>query len=394
MTIHYDFDEIIDRQESDCVKWHYFDKGVLPMWVADMDFRSPEPVIRALQERVRHGVYGYPELSTHNTDLICHLKDRIVERMASRYRWFISEDDIFLLPGVVTGFNLACHALAVPDKAVYVQTPVYHPILHAGKETGCLSQEMELTYEPTQGYSVDLDLFKSNLNPQTRLFILCNPHNPVGKVFRKNELLEVAEICLERGITICSDEIHCDLIFSGHEHIPIASLDPAIARNTITLMAPSKTFNLAGLQCSFAIVQNSELRQTFLNARKGLVPWVNLFGLQAALAAYAEGGEWFTQLMVYLEANRDYLVSFVQENLPGVRMIAPEGTYLAWLDCREAGIEGSPYQFFLEEARVGFNDGEVFGKGGGGFVRMNFGCPRALLVEGLERMKHALEKIQ
>ena len=291
-------------------------------------------------------------------------------------------------------YNLACHALASPDGGVFVQTPVYHPMLHAAKETGCISQEMELTRQPDGSYSVDWDAFEAALSPQTRLFLLCNPHNPVGKVYRSEDLKRMAEICLERGVTICSDEIHCDLVFSGEKHTPIASLDPEIAQNSITLMAPSKTFNLAGLQCSFAIIPNPELRKRYLDSKKGLVSWVNLMGLQAALAAYQEGGDWLAQLMVYLEANRDYLVQYVRENLPGISIGVPQGTYLAWLDCREAGIEGEPGKFFLEKGRVGFNEGAIFGKGGEGFVRLNFGCPRSLLVEGLLRMKTALQTMR
>lgn len=392
MPIKYNFDELVDREDSDCIKWHYFEAEVLPMWVADMDFRSPEPVIQALRERVEHGVFGYPESGTRNTNLMGELSQILVDRMADVYRWNIETQDIIFLPGVVTGFNLACHALASPHGGVFVQTPVYHPMLHAAAETGNISQEMELTLDPDGTYSVDWDLFEQSMDERTRIFILCNPHNPVGKVFKRDELLRAAEICLRRGITICSDEIHSDLAFNGFRHVPIASLDPEIAQNTITLMAPSKTFNLAGLQCSFAIVQNPDLRQQLMSARKGLVPWVNLMGLNAALAAYRDGWEWHSQLMGYLEANRDYLVDFVGQNLPGVQVYPPEATYLAWLDCRKADIEGNLGQFFIEKARVGFNDGEIFGKGGKGFVRLSFGCPRSLLELGLHRMKTALEE--
>jgi len=393
MTIQYNFDQPIDRQSSDSIKWHYFDPQVLPMWVADMDFRSPEPVIQALHARVEHGVFGYPEFTTRNTDLMSALSSTIVERMSTLYHWSITPDDILYLPGVVVGFDLACHAFGVTDSAVFFQTPVYYPILHTGKETGIQTRQMELTCNPDRSYSIDWDRFEERLDEATRLFILCNPHNPVGRVFRKDELLKTAEICLRRGITICSDEIHCDLVFSDHSHIPIASLDAEIAQNSITLMAPSKTFNLAGLQCSFAIIQNPDLRTRYQKATKGLVPWVNLMGLHAALAAYQEGGEWLSQLLVYLQANRDYLVDYVRTNLPGVKIASPEGTYLAWLDCHETGIEGSPAKFFVEKAQVGMNEGAMFGAGGEGFVRLNFGCPRSQLTEGLERMRAALQTL-
>ena len=203
----------------------------------------------------------------------------------------------------------------------------------------------------------------------------------------------MAEICLENEIFICSDEIHADIIFPGHKHIPIASLSPEIAKKTITLMAPSKTFNIAGLGCSFAVVQNPELMNRMKLARNGLVSEVNLLGYTAALAAYQHGQEWLSQLLVYLEGNWDTLVNFVEENLPEIKITPLEGTYLAWLDCRDMKIDGSPYEFFLQEAKVAFNDGKIFGPGGEGFVRLNFGCPRSMLMEGLERMKLAVENV-
>jgi cystathionine beta-lyase len=306
------------------------------------------------------------------------------------YDWHILPQDLVLIPGVVTGFHIACHTLEAPGNGVLVQTPVYYPILNAADNTGKLSQEMELTRNPDGSYSVDWDLFADSINSETRLFIFCNPQNPVGKVFSRAELESLAEICLQRDVLICSDEIHCDLVYQGYRHIPIASLDPDVAQNTVTLMAPSKTFNLPGLQCSFAIIQNRELREKYMAARKGLVPWVNLMGQVAAEAAYRDGGDWLVQLLQYLEGNRYYLSGFVQGELPGLSMAEPQGTYLAWLDCRGTRTPGNPYEFFLEKAGVAFNDGKIFGRGGDGFVRINFGCPRSTLVEALERMKGAL----
>jgi cysteine-S-conjugate beta-lyase len=360
------------------------------MWVADMDFLSPEPVIRALHERIEHGFFGYPDCASDDPNQPSVLKQVIIERMDRYYRWQVQPEEIIFLPGVVTGFNLTCHALVSPSQAIMVQTPVYPPILGAAKTTGIQGQEMELTRNPDGSYDIDWEAFEGSLTPQTKLFILCNPHNPVGKVFREAELLRLAEICLRHGITICSDEIHCDLIYSGHQHIPIASLAAEISQSTITLMAPSKTFNLAGLQCSFAIIQNSGLRKRYLHARDGLVPWVNLMGMVAAQAAYQHGDDWLAQLMKYLEANRDFLVEYVAQELPGVKLGKPEGTYLAWLDFQQTGVINNPSQFFLEQGRIAFNNGESFGKGGQGFVRMNFGCPRPTLIDGLERVKKAL----
>jgi cystathionine beta-lyase len=292
---------------------------------------------------------------------------------------------------VVTAFNLACHALAKPQQAVLVQTPVYTPILNAAQETGILHQEMELTRQPDGSYTVDWGLFEAGITDQTSLFILCNPHNPVGKVFQPDELARLAEICLKHEVIICSDEIHSDLVFSGQTHTPIASLDPEIAQRTITLMAPSKTFNIAGLQCSYAIIPNSDLRKRYLEGRKGLVPWVSGFGLLAAQVAYQQGQEWLDQLLQYLEGNRDYLYQYVQKNLPGIEMALPQATYMAWLDCQNTSLAENPYQLCLERGRLALNDGAKFGRGGQGFVRLNFGCPRSVLREGLGRLREALD---
>ncbi len=380
----YNFDQIKDRRATESVKWRAYPEDVLPLWVADMDFPSAQPVIRVLQERVVHGVFGYPTVEA------LRLRQLVVERMADRYAWCINPQDVLFLPGVITGFNLACHAVAVPDGGVLVQTPIYTPILNAAKTTGCQPQETELVLCLDGTYSIDMDAFSAAITDHTKLFILCNPHNPVGRVYQPGELARLAQICLMKGVVICADEIHSDLIFSDHRHTPIASLDPEIAQNTITVLAPSKTFNIAGLNCSIVIVQNPQLREKYLAAQKGLVSGVNLMGLIAAQAAYADGQEWLDQLLEYLESNRDILFDFVRAELPGVTMTAPEGTYLAWLDCRQAGIEGNPYEFFLKEAHVALSDGEIFGQGGQGFVRLNFGCPQGILLQALEQMKQAL----
>lgn len=387
----YDFDHTPERRNSECFKWQTYKSEVIPMFIADVDFPSPQPVIDALVERARHGVYGYPRGLYGRPDELTELRQVVVERLAQRYNWQVEPDALFFIPGVVTAVNLACLAFASPD-GVLVQIPVYPPILTAGRTTGAVSQEMELTRLPDGSYIVDWDKFESAVSSNTRLFVLCNPHNPVGRVFRRDELERFAEICLRYQVVICADEIHSDLVYSGHHHIPIAALDPEIAAQTVTLIAPSKTFNLAGLQFSIAIIQNAELRKQFLAARKGIVPWVNLMGLVAAQAAYCSGQEWLDQLLIYLEGNRDFLQKFILQELPSIRIGPVEGTYLAWLDCREAGIEGSPYQFFLDQARVAFNDGATFGNGGEGFIRVNFGCSRGLLEETLERMKQALIK--
>ena len=395
----YNFDAIPDRRNSDSVKWNFYPEDVLPMWVADMDFRSPEPVLRAMDQRVEHGIFGYPinipDIKQETKPgAATMLQEILAQHVESRFDWQVDPEAIVFVPGVVTGCNLACHMVADQNvrPGVLVQPPIYPPILHAHQSAGLLSQQATLTYLPDGSYEIDWDAFEAAITPETRLFILCNPHNPVGRVFRQEELRRMAEICLRHDVFICSDEIHGDLIYSGNQQTPIASLDPEIAGNTITLMAPSKTYNLPGLQFAFAIIPNLALRKRFLAARQGLVHWTNLMGMVAAQAAYSEGQEWLSQLIPYLEANRDFTYDFVQNELPGIRMAKPEGTYLAWLDCREFGIPGDPYPFFLEKGRVAFNDGATFGPGGEGFVRLNFGCPRATLEEGLARMLSALNQ--
>ncbi len=379
----YDFDRRIDRSHSESVKWHYYEEDVLPMWVADMDFVSPEPVLRALRERVEQGVFGYPIIPPE-------LVEVIVARLERLYAWRVEPEALVFLPGVVTSFNLACHAFVAPGEGALVQTPVYPPFLSAPQNAGLVREEMQLTQEADGSYSIDFEAFERAISERTRLFILCNPHNPVGRVFRRDELERLAEICLRHEVLICSDEIHCDLLFSGVRHTPIACIDPEIAAHTVTLMAPSKTFNIPGLGCSVAIIQDEALRWRFQEAGRGLVAHVNLLGYVAALAAYRDGQPWLDELLKYLEGNRDHLEQFVRERLPGVRMGRPEGTYLAWLDCRAAGISGEPADFFLKQARVGMNAGADFGQGGEGFVRLNFGCPRAMLDEALQRMERAL----
>jgi cystathionine beta-lyase len=271
-----------------------------------------------------------------------------------------------------------------------IQTPVYGPILHAAQGSGVQAQSARLTREPDGRYSIDIDRFSEAITDGTRLFLLCNPHNPVGRVLTSEELLPMAEACLRHDTIICSDEIHCDLVYSDHRHVPIASLAPEIEAHTITLMAPSKTFNIAGLHCGFAIIPNPDLRRAYNRARGALVGPPNLMGYVAAQAAYAGGQPWLEALLSYLQANRDFMLDYVAKFMSQLRVAAPEGTYLAWIDCSAADLPQSPKAFFLERGRIAFNDGTDFGPDGEGYLRLNFGCPRQLLVEGLERMRGAL----
>jgi len=379
----YDFERFPDRRKSESVKWGIYDEDVLPMWVADMDFVSPPAVIEALQKRVEHGVFGYPMVQSE-------LRKAVVERMKKRYQWEISEQDLIFLPGVVPGFNLACQAFTGAGDSVLMQTPIYPPFLSAPRNAGAERIEVPLMQTASGYFEIDFPAFEAAIQPNTRLFMLCNPHNPVGRVYSKTELEKLADICLKHHILICSDEIHSELTFSGFHHTPIASLDEQVAQNTVTLIAPSKTFNIAGLESSVAICKNSELRKQLEGARKGLLGGVNVMGLTACLSAYQGGDAWLKELLVVLERNRDLMVEFIRARMPGIKVNPPEATYLAWLDCRGLQLEGGAYQYFLQRAKVALNDGKEFGIPGEGFLRFNFGCPEAMMLEALQRMERAL----
>jgi cystathionine beta-lyase len=336
---------------------------------------------------VDHGVFGYGKEPRQ-------LAEAITTRLAQLYDWQVSPGEIVFLPGVVPGLYLSCRALTEVGERVVVQTPVYPPIRRAPLDSARSCVEVGFLPSENGQYAIDWDVLGQAFDVDAKLFILCNPQNPLGRVFSRGELERVAEQCLRRDVIICSDEIHCDLVFPGHRHVPIASLSPEVAQRTVTLMAPSKTYNLAGLDCSFAVIQNAELRARFQKARRGLVPHVNILGLTAALAAYRDGQTWLDEVLAYLTANRDALVDQVRDQLPGVRVTAPEGTYLAWLDCRRSPAAEQPYQFFLARAKVALSDGLTFGPGGEGHVRLNFGCRRAVLLEAIARMRRALEKAE
>ncbi len=381
MTIN--FDEVYDRRASDSVKWNLYEQDVLPLWVADMDFKAADVVLEALRRRVDEGIFGYGGAVTQLREAIC-------TRLERMYAWKVNPEEVVFLPGVIAGFNLACQAFAGEGQGVAFQTPAYMPFLTAPGNAGSFTQDSELVQDSRGCYQVDYQRFEDSLDDRTRVFILCNPHNPVGRVWSAAELERMGEISLKHKLVICSDEIHSDLIFNGHRHIPIASLNPELAEQTITLMAPSKSFNLPGLHCSFAVIQNAKLRGEFNAARRGLVNEGNVLGIAAAEAAYRLGEGWLQELLVYLQANRDALDAYLRTELPELSMYKPEGTYLAWIDCRKADLGDKPAQFFLKQARVGLNEGVAFGKGGEGFARLNFGCPRSTLMQALERMKNAL----
>ncbi len=379
-----DFDALIERRQTKSLKWCLYDHDVIPLWVADMDFRCPQVVLDALKDRVDQGILGY-DLPPDE------LAPLIVERMKRLYNWDIALTDVSFVPGCVTGFNLALRAYCQPGDAVLVQTPVYPPFLSAPQSHQLRRIDNPLREMEGGRCEVDYDLFEEQIiREHGKLFILCNPHNPVGRVFTRNELQRMAEICAAHDVLICSDDIHCDLIFDGFQHIPMASTSLDAAHRTITLIAPSKTFNIAGLHASVMIIQDDELKERMCSARKGLVGNPGSLSLVAALAAYQHGQPWLEEALAYLEANRDWLAEQVAAKMPGIRMFKPEGTFLAWLDCRQLPLPGDPYHFFLENARVGLNNGLEFGEEGRGFVRFNFASPRSLLEEALKRMRQAL----
>jgi cystathionine beta-lyase len=377
----FDFDEIVDRRGTASEKWEkYRDRDVIPMWVADMDFRSPPEVIEALRRRCDHGVFGYTGAPPEAVAAVTEMLER-------DYGWRIDPRWIVWLPGLVTGLNVACRAVGEPGDDVLTLVPVYPPFLSAPgySQRGLVRVPL---LERSNRWSIDFERLAGAVTPRTRLFLLCNPHNPVGRVFDRPELERLAQQCLSRGIAICADEIHCGLVLDpAKRHLPIAALAPEVAQNSITLMAPSKTFNLAGLGCSFAVIPSEAIRRRFLQAKAGIVPMINPYGYLAAQTAYRHGEPWRRALIAYLRRNR-YLLAEALTRMPGGLTMAPvEATYLAWIDVRQAGM-GDPVPFF-EAAGVGLQDGRDFD--GPGFVRLNFGCPRALLEQAIERISAALK---
>ncbi len=379
----YDFDTVIDRRGTGSVKWDTMEPGVLAMWVADMDFRCAPEIVARIKAKAEEGLYGYPDYKNK-------VKQAVVDWVAKRHDWKIKVEDVVPTSGIVVGFHIAANAVAKRGDGYVMQTPAYKRFFTVEESLGLVPQISELVRESDGSYSVDLDEFESVIDERTKIFMLCNPQNPTGKVFSREELRKMAEICLKNDILICSDDIHSDIVFKGSKHIPIASLSEEIAQNTVTLISPSKTFNVAGFKASAAIIQNPDLRKKYKDARMGLTGWVNLIGSEGMMAAYEDGEPWLDELLVYLEGNRDALCEFVDKEMPGVKVWMPESTFLAWMDCRELGIEGDLGDFFRENAKVEVIDGTVFGESFEGFVRFNFGCPRSVMLEALERMGDAV----
>lgn len=380
----FDFETCPERRQTDSQKWQKYDgKDILPMWVADMDFKSSPAIIAALQERVAHGVFGYarPVKSTVDT---------VVAAMEQRYGWRIDPAWLVWLPGLVVGLNLTAQAFAQPGEEILTLTPVYPPFMTAPKNSARVSVQVPFQLNSTERrWEIDWDALERTVTPRTKLFYLCNPHNPLARVWRREELVRLGEFCVRHNLLLCSDEIHCDLILDDLPHIPTALLGEEIARRTITLMAPSKTYNVPGLGTSFAIIPDVKLRAQFIRAAAGVMAEVTNLGFTACEAAYRDSEAWRQGLLKTLRGNRDLLLDFVARELPGITIEAPvEATYLVWLNVSALNL-ADPVAHF-EQYGVGLSDGAYFASPRGRHVRINIGCPRTTLVEALARMKRAL----
>lgn len=374
-----DFGEPVDRSESDAIKWkRYKNKDILPMWVADMDFQVADEILNAIKERCDHGVLGYgsdrPELN-----------DLIVQHCKHHYNWDIKPEWIVLTPGVVKGLNIA-RAMAMENgkNAGTTALPVY-PHLMQSSPILKFNNQTFLTKTKGDSWELDLQAFENSITSDTGLMLLCNPHNPLGKVYDQDELTSIAAMCVKHNLIMCSDDVHCDLILNGKKHIPIASLNRDIADLSITLMAPSKTFNIAGLDCAFAIIPNPMLRKQYSQLMYGLVGHVNILGSQAAIAAFKHGEAWRQKLIPYLQGNHQLIMDRIS-HLSGITMRPSEATYLAWLNVADLKLD-NPQKYF-EQYGVGMSAGAEFGDND--YVRLNFGCQRSLLAEALNRIELAV----
>jgi cystathionine beta-lyase len=375
----FDFDEVIDRRGTAALKWDkYAGRDVIPMWVADMDFRSAPAIIEALKRRAEHGVFGY-------TDPPAELSGAIVAALERDHGWKIRPEWLMWVPGLVAGINLVSRAVGEDGDDVVTAVPVYHPFLSGPVHQRRTVTRVAMRLEATR-WVWDLERLEAAITPRTRLLLLCNPHNPVGRVFSREELSELARIAEKHDLAIASDEIHCGLVLDADKpHVCIATLGEDVAARTITLMAASKTFNLPGLSCAFAVVPNRELRARLSDAAAGIVPRVNAMGFAATLAAYRDSADWQRALVDYLRVNRDLVIERIR-GIPGLSITPIEATYLAWIRVDSPAIR-DPVSFF-ENAGVGLYNGSVFGAEG--YVRLNFGCPRSLLEQGLDRIGSAL----
>lgn len=375
------FDQPIDRSASCCIKWdRYAGRDVLPLWVADTDFQSPPEVLQAMHDRVDHGVFGY-------TQPCQALIDEVVDFQRRTFGWEVDPGWLVWLPGLVSGLSVCCRAFAGPGEGVLTSTPIYPPFLKCPAAMERTLQTAPLTVDGGR-WVFDWDAFESAIDDRTRLYLFCAPHNPCGRLWERQELEELAAVCEKHDMIICSDEIHNQLILDDRPHVPLATLSPEIAARTVTLMAPSKTYNIAGLACSYAIIPDAELRRRFQDAAAMIVPHPNLMGYTAALAAYRHGDTWLAAQLDYLRTARD-MVQEAVDSLPGVSMTHVEATYLAWLDCRELGLDQTALSF--EDFGLGFQAGREFGLKG--FVRWNLGTTHANTREAIARFRRGVEAL-
>ena len=396
----YDFDVVCDRTNTNCAKWDavgeiFGRKDIIPMWVADMDFPAAKPIVEALQKRAGHEFYGYAHAGTK-------LIEVIVDRMQRKFNWKLLPEWIVLTPGVIPALSVAIRAFTHPGDEVILQEPVYFPFFHVVTANGC--QIVNNGLNLVDGcYKMDYRDLENKFLPQTgmrdahsrvKAMILCNPQNPIGRLWSSEEITWAGEIVIGNGAVMISDEIHCEILYKGYKHTPFAAISEEFEQNSVTCMAPSKTFNLAGLHASTIIIPNKKLRDSFTDQMSGIVPGPNVFGLVAMEAAFLYGDEWLEQLLNYLEGNLKFTLEYFSKRIPRIKVIKPQGTYLVWLDCRNLGLDNLALKSFMgEKARVGFDDGFLFGAAGSGFERMNIACPRSLLYEALARIEQAVNSL-
>lgn len=380
----FDFETQLSRSGTDSQKWQkYAGRDIIPMWVADMDFMSPPAILEALQRRVDHGIFGYARPVQSTTDTI-------VAAMEQRYGWKIDPSWIVWLPGLVVGLNVTAQAFAEPGDEILTLAPVYPPFMSAPKNSGRKPTTVPWTLRDGT-WTIDWEALEAAVTPRTKIFFLCNPHNPLARVWRRDELLRLGDFCIRHNLVLCSDEIHCDLILDpALPHIPTSVLGAEIAARTVTLMAPSKTYNVPGLGTSLAIIPDAKLRARFIHATHGIVAEVNCLGYTACEAAYRDCEPWRQELLQALRGNRDLIVDTIARELPSIRVEAPiEATYLAWLNV--SGLKLADPVAHFEKHGVGLSDGVPFGAKKGDYVRLNFGCPRATVAEALRRIRSAID---
>lgn len=390
----YDFDEVINRKNTQSSKWDNVGTRVgnpdaLPMWVADSDFRCPQPIVDAIKKRAEHEIYGY-------TYILPEFRDATIHWVLKRHGWHLKPEWIVFCTGVVPVLNTMIQAFTGPGDEVIIQRPVYHPFIHAIIDNNrVVSSNSLLCYKGK--YSIDFsDLEKRAQSKKAKLMFLCNPHNPVGRVFTKEELVRIEEICLQNNIILISDEIHSDLIYEGHKHVSVASLNERYLSNTVTCFAPSKTFNVAGLRASGIVVPNPEIRRglekQFVRNRS---VQQNIFGLPGYIAAYNECEDYLEQLICYLQCNVDFLDSFLKKNMPKIKLVYPEATYLMWMDCSELGLCSDELaDFFINKSLVAINRGDMFGPEGASFARLNIACPRLTLKQALNQIQQQYKELK